>query len=357
MDETVGCHQASSPSFFFIIGRPRSGTTLLRFLFEAHPRVLVPPESPFIMNLYRKYRNVTEWDPSKIREFCDDVYRQRYFDKWLTGREHLYQRLLEKEGKSTFQTMVMQVWLSYNSVFEKEEIQWIGDKNPGYSLYVQRIHQLFPGAKIIHITRDYRDNYLSLIRVNFEVPIVPLVVFRWKFALKRMWKLKERIPDQIFSIRYEDLVAAPEHHFREICQFLGIPYDASVLSFYEKKSAVEKAYSNAEEIAQVHQSLFNPISAQRIDRWKTEMSPREIRIADLVAGKAAEKAGYKRQYTRFTPGLYLWILPTLIYASVMYRLILLGDHLPFALRNFMNRSLGIFLKIYWKFNKRKVNPL
>jgi hypothetical protein len=131
MDNPVENRQVESPELFFIIGRPRSGTTLLRFLFEAHPQVLVPPESPFILNLYRKYRKVTHWDPSVIREFCDDVYRQRYFDKWLTDKEHLYQKLLEKEGKSTFQEMVRQVCRAYTSVFEKKEIQWIGDKNPG----------------------------------------------------------------------------------------------------------------------------------------------------------------------------------------------------------------------------------
>ena len=357
MDTPVARQQVESPSFFFIIGRPRSGTTLLRFLFEAHPQVLVPPESPFIINLYRKYRNVTHWDSSIVSEFCDDVYRQRYFDKWLIPKDQLCQKLMEKEGTSTFQEMVRQVCTAYTSVFEKKEIVWIGDKNPGYSLYVHRLHQLFPEAKIIHITRDYRDNYLSLVRVNFEVPIVPLVVYRWKFALKRMWKLKKQVPGLIHSVRYEDLVADPEHHFREVCHFLGISYDPEVLSFYRKKSQVEDAYSGLDEIRQVHQSLFNPISTGRTQLWKTEMSTREVRMADLVAGRAAGKAGYARQFTRFDPLLFLWIMPVLIYGSIMYRLLLLGDSLPYRIRNRLNRFLGIFLKIYWKLNRRTVKPL
>jgi hypothetical protein len=264
---------------------------------------------------------------------------------------------LEKEGKSTFQEMVRQVCRAYTSVFEKKEIQWIGDKNPGYSLYVHRIHQLFPEAKIIHITRDYRDNYLSLVKVNFEVPIVPLVVYRWKFALKRMWQLKKQNPGLIHPVRYEDLVADPERHFRGICDFLGIPYDPEVLSFYRKKSEVEKAYTGLDEIRLVHQSLFNPISTRRTELWKAEMSAQEIRMADLVAGRAAEKAGYERQYARFNPLLYLWILPLILYGYLMYRLLLLGDSLPYGMRGCLNRFLGIFLKVYWKFNKRKVKPL
>jgi hypothetical protein len=342
---------------FFIIGRPRSGTTLLRVLFEAHPNVVIPPESPFIINLYKKYSKITYWDETIILEFCDDLFRQRYFDKWLIEKNDLYKKLLEASGERSFQDIVRQVCLSYTSVFEKEDIQFIGDKNPAYSLFAHRIQSLFPDAKIIHITRDYRDNYLSLINVNFEVPIVPLVVYRWKFAYRQMEKLKKCNPGLIYSLRYEDLASDPENKFREVCQFLDLDFNPEVLSFYKKKAEVEKLYASSKEIAIVHKSLFNPISTDRMDLWKKEMTERQIRVADLVAGRTAEKAGYTRKYPSFNFGLYLWILPTLIYASVMYRLILAGDHLPYKMRNSLVKTLGIFLKIYWKFNKRKVKPL
>jgi hypothetical protein len=357
MDKQVGNQDTSSVPLFFIIGRPRSGTTLLRILFEAHPHVLIPPESPFIINLYKKYRKVTSWDETIIQDFCEDLFKQRYFDKWLITKEDLLEKLLEAKGENTFQDMARRVCLSYKSVFDKEEIQLIGDKNPAYSLFARRIHKLFPEAKIIHITRDYRDNYLSLTNVNFEVPVVPLVVYRWKFAYKQMGKLKKRNPGLVYSLKYEDLAADPENKFSDLCRFLDIDYDPSVMSFYEKKTEAEKAYAGSRDLALVHKSLFKPISTDRMNLWQTEMSPRQIRVADLVAGKTAERAGYKRKYPSFNPGLYLWILPTLIYASIMYRLILMGDYLPYRWRNSLNQALGIFLKVYWKINKRKVKPL
>ncbi len=357
MDKPKVNKDISSIPLFFIIGRPRSGTTLLRILFEAHPNVVIPPESPIIISLYKKYNKVRYWDEKIIREFTEDVFKQRYFDKWLIDKEVLYQNLLAEKGENTFQQLFKVICLNYRSVYEKDEVTLLGDKNPAYSLYPGRIHELFPDAKIIHITRDYRDNYLSLIRVNFEVPIVPLVVYRWKFAWKRMLKVKKQFPELFYTLKYEDLAADPEKKFREICEFLGLTFDPHVLSFYEKKEEVEKTYSGSEEIAIVHKSLFNPISTDRMNLWKKELTKRQIRVADLVAGKTAEKAGYVRQYPKFSLGLYLWILPTLIYGSVMYRLILLGDHLPYKWRNNLNQVLGIFLKLYWKFNERKVKPL
>lgn len=343
--------------FFFIIGRPRSGTTLLRLLFESHPHLLIPPESPFIIIHYKKYSKITNWSEDIINEFVEDLYKTRYFDKWLINRGELTERLLSLKGKRTFQEMVLEVYKCYKSVYPKQEISMIGDKNPMYSLYPGRIHQLFPDSKIIHITRDYRDNFLSLINVNFEVPIVPIVIYRWKFALKKMWKLKSEHPDLIYSIRYEDLVADPELHTRRLCEFLRIEFDPSVLSFYEKKDEAQALYKGNQDLSKIHKSLFNPISTEKVNKWQTDMTPRQIKIADLVMGKTAEKAGYNRMYPKFDLLLYLWISPALIYASVMYKLIMLGDHLPYKMRNSLNRFLGIFLKVYWKFNQRKVKPV
>lgn len=346
-----------NPPFFFIIGRPRSGTTLLRLLFESHPHLLVPPESPFIIIHYKKYGKITNWTEEIINEFVEDLYKTRYFDKWLINRDDLTEQLYNLKGIRTFQEMVLEVYKCYKSVYPKQDIRMIGDKNPMYSLYPGRIHQLFPDSRIIHITRDYRDNFLSLINVNFEVPIVPIVIYRWKYALRKMWKLKAENPDLIYSIRYEDLVADPEMHTRRLCDFLGIEFDPSVLSFYEKKDEAQALYAGNKDLSKIHKSLFNPISTEKVNKWQTDMTTRQIKIADLVMGKTAEKAGYHRMFQGFNPLLYIWIAPALIYANIMYKLVMLGDHLPYKMRNSLNRFLGIFLKVYWKFNQRKVKPV
>ncbi|MHC1778058.1 MAG: sulfotransferase [Lentimicrobium sp.] len=342
---------------FFIIGRPRSGTTMLRMLFEAHPHVIIPPESPFIISLYKKYGKVRIWDDAVIQAFTDDLMKQRYFDKWLVSKEELLAHLLKVRGECTFQTMVKQVCLAYQSVYDKQQIQLIGDKNPFYSLYIRRIHKLFPEAKIIHLTRDYRDNYLSLINVNFEVPIVPLVVYRWKFAWRLADKLKKQQPGLVYSLRYEDLAVNPETEFGKLCNFLGIEFDPSVMKFYEKKQEVEKVYANSNDINVIHKSLLNPISTSRMNLWKTQMTPKQIHIAEIVAGKTGEMAGYKREYPGFNPWLWLQSLPMQAYGYLMYQMLLLGDHLPYSMRNSLGRFLGIFLKVYWSLNKRKVKPL
>jgi len=357
MNNPASGQPLSDVPMFFIIGRPRSGTTMLRMLFEAHPHVIIPPESPFIISLYKKYGKIIFWDDVVIQSFTNDLMKQRYFDKWLISAEDLKAHLLKIKGECTFQAMVKQVCLAYKSVYDKQQIHLIGDKNPYYSLYIRRIHRLFPEAKIIHLTRDYRDNYLSLTNVNFEVPIVPLVVYRWKFAWRLASTLRKQHPGLVYALRYEDLAANPEPEFGKLCDFLGIDFDPSVMNFYEKKSEVEKAYAGSGEIGVIHKSLLNPISTSRMNLWKTEMSPKQIRTADMVAGKTGRLAGYEPEFPGFSFGVWVKTLPMQVYGWLMYRLLLLGDYLPYQMRNTLGRFLGIFLKVYWKFNQRKVKPL
>jgi len=65
---------------FFIVGRGRSGTTLLRLLLDTHPKISVAPEAQFIMNLYGKYAGVTEWDDDRILAFYNDLWLEKRLD-------------------------------------------------------------------------------------------------------------------------------------------------------------------------------------------------------------------------------------------------------------------------------------
>jgi hypothetical protein len=78
---SMNLHANDRIPFFFILGRPRSGTTLIRTLFDAHPNVKIPPEFPFIPLLARRFRNVKEWDARFICLVRDYRERLLYFQK------------------------------------------------------------------------------------------------------------------------------------------------------------------------------------------------------------------------------------------------------------------------------------
>ncbi len=128
MPSNPDIQKIASLPVFFILGRPRSGTTLLRTLFDAHPNVATPIECAFIMNMSQKYEKIKNWTSEDLLEFHSDVQKHIKFDTWNIDIEKMKNDLLLCEGENTFQTVCKVVYYDYISLFPKEEIKWIGDK-------------------------------------------------------------------------------------------------------------------------------------------------------------------------------------------------------------------------------------
>jgi len=337
-------HIATLP-FFFILGRPRSGTTLLSTLFDAHPKVMLPFECALIINLCSKYGKIKTWDKKRLVTFYNDIITQRKFDSWRVEKDKLKMAILSCEGDVSFQTLIKIVYTHFNSFFKKEDISVVGDKNPIYSIYPDRLIKLFPDAKFIHLTRDYRDNILSLKKVDFEAPITTVLAYRWRYATKKTLKSKERFPAKFFTIKYEELVTDPEDKLNEICNFLNIDYNHDLLDFYKKKEELLNIYS-LEEIEKYHKSLLNPISNSKVESWRVNMKQGDIQTSDMIVGKYAELSGYTRRYKMINPLRFLIRLPALCYGYISFQSRFVTDKLPFTIKNRIRNRGPILANIY-----------
>lgn len=331
---------------FFIVGRPRSGTTLLRTLFDAHPNVNFPPECQFIINLYPKYGKKVDWTKKDILAFYKDLISQWLFDTWTIDNDKLKESLLSRKGRNTYGEICKIVYLEYNSLFEKEKLLFIGDKNPGYAIYSKLLLRIFPEAKFIHIIRDYRDNFVSIKNVDFELPIPSIVVQKWKYFYKKFNKDSAVKPESYYVIKYEDLAEEPETQLQKLCKFIGIEYNTSVFDFHMKKDEILKTYPPG-YIKSYHSSLMQKINTNKIGVWEKELSPWKVKLMDSTAGKIAEEAGYQRVYKKFNLMVYLSALPGRIYAGLLYLATIIVDTFPYKLRMIILIKGPLFLaKIY-----------
>lgn len=193
-----------------------------------------------------------------------------------------------------------------NLFFEKSDIKFIADKTPNNTKHIYLLAKLFPEAKFIFITRDYRDNILSIKKAVFGSNNIFQLAFLWKEYWKLVTKFTKENPLKVYTIRYEDFVKSPQQSFKDMCNFIGVKYHDEVFNFYQQK---EKFYSHygKENLRRFHGNLFNPINPTLIYGWKTKMSKHQIQITDYIIGNVAEKANYKRMYYQFNPLFKLYV--------------------------------------------------
>lgn len=333
--------------FFFIIGRSRSGTTMLRSMFDAHPNVIIPFESFHIFLLRRRYRSVKDWSKDRLMAFYTDLFSSNWkFHAWQLDKDKLKEDLLKCEGKNDYETICKVVHCNYCSVFEKEEIQIIGDKTPKNAVKLDIISNMFPDAKYIHIIRDYRDQLYSMLQVNFLDSIIPEILYQWKFSARMAFRYEKRHPDKMISIRYEDLVNDPVNGFSELCAFLGLNFHESCLHYYEKENEI-KAQINNEKFNIVQPRLFNPIDNSRVNSWEGKLSDTVLQIADRIAGKTGENFNYPRMKQKTKLYLHIRIFLRLSVIRFYYFYRFMVHLLPYKVRMKIKNRIPALDKVYY----------
>src|SRR3990170_5812962 len=159
----------------FIIGNPRSGTTLLRLMLTCHHNIVIPPECGFAIWWHKKYKN---WDVDSSRcclnEFMNDLFNSRKFETWNLKRELLEQFLAERRDQN-YSDLISSIYEFYARQ-QKEKFERWGDKNNFHINHIETISGLFSEAKFIHIVRDGRDiacSYRKLYGEKFDSQYAP----------------------------------------------------------------------------------------------------------------------------------------------------------------------------------------
>jgi len=225
----------------FIVGFPRSGTTLLEQMLDAHPSLQSMDENPFFNQLADKLR---AHDPRILQDL--GVLQQRDGDEL----RKLYLRM----------------------VCETIERNWdaqLVDKNPLNMLWMPMIHRLFPQAKFIFALRHPCDVILSCYMQNFRASIlgaaaenIPRLAAAYVQAMERWLQDVHTFQPNVLVSRYEDLVADFPTQTQRIAAFLELKDAAPMLKF--DQHARGKDYIATPSYTQV----IVPVNKKGLNRWK-----------------------------------------------------------------------------------------
>ncbi len=337
--------------FFFIIGRPRSGTTLVQSLLDVHPNINIPGESPIILRLFMKYKDLKQLDDNTIKLLVDEVKNQPKIENWPMDFDRLKADLEKIKGPFDYQAFIKVVYLNFQSAFNKDEILSIGDKNPNYSKFPRFLLRIFPDARFIYIIRDYRDNFLSVKKSGLLYGILPWIMLRWIDSVNVMNKVIKEFPDRVYTVRYEDFIQEPDKRLSEMSEFLGVPEYKELLHDYQENKQAAAAYK--EKKSEVfHKKIYQPVDATNFDKWKKQLSEEEIMLLDRIAGTSGEQFGYKKQFTNFafSTKLYVWKRMLVIRLFLLSKTI--NKLFPMKHRVWVNNKFPTIDKVYFFFFKK-----
>ena len=211
----------------FIVGCPRSGTTLLQAMVGAHSQIFTAPESHFFRKTFRGWRAFV----------FRGLRASEALAYWLR-RVDLVQYLDRVPRFSLTRQPVINAFVDIMDDLARAKgcACWI-EKTPAHIFVVDHIERTVPGARFIHIIRDGRAVVASLMDAKRRYPEAHI----WQRPLEefvRLWNsavlesARHVGKETHFFVSYEALVSAPRRELMALCRFLGLEFEEEMLEQY-----------------------------------------------------------------------------------------------------------------------------
>jgi hypothetical protein len=275
---------------FFVLGSPRSGTTLLRALLCAHPDTFIPPENGALRAMIRVFGSTrAEPWPTVVAAVLDRFAEGYEFQHWGLDLDELKRVAGDWpiENRS-LAGLIRFVYMEYGARHSVHKRHW-GDKStPGEFRYLDKLALVFPGARYVHIVRDGRDCVASSIRAGFFEGDYYQAAYAWRDNVRVCRRFGRGRSAHFLELRYEDLVTSPAREVARLCRFLGIePVDAML----EHHSLVQQTAPDVGGIGH-HENVRRPISKESLGKWRTELPVSALDVVSRIVSPEMKQYGY-----------------------------------------------------------------
>ncbi|MBN1237222.1 MAG: sulfotransferase [Gammaproteobacteria bacterium] len=285
----------------FVFGCPRSGTSLLSRILNTHPRIGIPFESHFYTKFVPRLRRYGDLSvETNLRRLLADMLGTLH--GWTSVPE-LEPTLAGVKHASLHGAVdgIVAAWCRHHG-----KPRW-GEKTPYHARYWREISAAFPEAQFVHLIRDARDVAASWKRAPFGPKHLYVAARRWREFLLSMDEARGALGEaRFYSLRYEDLIEAPERTIRDLCGFLGEDYAPEMLTYHRDSTPYFTDVRNLE-------NLTRPLMRDNVYKWQKDMPKKDIMMIEAAAKDQLKAAGYPvtDDGARLNPAagfFYTWIL-------------------------------------------------
>jgi len=279
---------ARSKAPVFVLGCPRSGTTLLYHMLlsagnfavyraESHVFNLLEPRFGGLSQAANRRRLLAAWRDTEL-------FRRTGLE-WNEISEEV---MAKCRNGGDFLRIVME------AMARRQGVERWADCTPEHLLYLDRIKRTIPDALIIHIIRDGRDVALSLEKQAWIRPFLwdrhktlEVAALYWDWMVRKGRRDGGELGADYLEVRYEDLVLTPQKILREVGGFVGQELDYDSI---ERVGIGSVSKPNSSFLEEVKDGEFSPVC-----RWKTGLSPARLEQLETLLGGTLAELGYSRE--------------------------------------------------------------
>ena len=288
-----GINSGENP--IFIVGMPRSGTTLLTTILSAHPRIAVSPESHFLTYWVPTYRHLKLAETQDFQQFWQALSQSKRFSYFDIAPDKTLATILAKGSPS--HATIFAGWLeTYAERCHKP--RW-GEKTPLHYQHLTQLLEWFPQAQVLWMLRDPRAVTASLLNMTWASRYVHVHAEQW-YQSTQLYEQTWQADPRVKLVRYEDLVQQPDRTLEEVFQFLNEDYPKGLLA---QRSTQNMPIVNRDGWAFSHlNQALQPLETSAIDRWKQQLWPVHAAIVNSLTNKLQQRYGYAdRPYPSLSP--------------------------------------------------------
>lgn len=270
-----------------LLSSERSGSNLLRLMFNSHSQIS-GPAAPHIAKHLAPYIHLYGdlSSDKKLVPLIEDMLAltKIQVDPW---RKDISVEYVLKEIRTYTFWEVYQAIFSLNAKCEGKHY-WFNKENNLFDYAFEILHSL-SGFKFIYLVRDGRDYACSMKKVLGGHSHYYQIANQWKNEQLKCLRIYTQLKksESIYLLYYEDLIAKPEETLRELVNFAGFDYEENMLNYFNSDYASLTASKTAS-----WENLSKPVMNSNSGKFKTQMSAKDIRLFESIAGDELRLLGY-----------------------------------------------------------------
>jgi hypothetical protein len=268
----------------FVVGVPRSGTTLLAAMLAAHSRLSCGPETHFFTRgsgLGRLKRAWPETALDYLFSLVPNIPGSRPVPEQFGISRDVAAAFLRERPPSVHAVLAS---LTEQHMRKLGKERWV-EKTPRHLVHLPRLRRYFPDAPVLRIVRDPRDTALSIFKAPWKFRSYLEALLFWHYLDARGARYVAADP-HCYTVRYEDLLASPEEELRKICAYIGETFEPGMLN--TAASAAEVNRGGRSWLTKVGTA----IDRSRAGVWHRELTAEQQMQAEAVLGDRLTAYGY-----------------------------------------------------------------